>query len=573
MKTLLSEKKNKFILVLFVLINASLGGLAYLSAISAADAKEVSLKTAIPFIALFCLIGGIGGAIVFYLAGSLSKKEIVKKEEKKSTPLVLILSFLLILLSWIPYFLAYYPGIVSYDSYIQVGQITSGMYNEHHPLIHTLTIKAMYDFGCRVLKNPNAGMAMYVILQAAFLAFSFSVLLSIIDGRLGRKFYIACLAFLMIYPYNGYLSISVTKDIPFSAFMLLSLSFMYLIMSHKKDGKVQKILLYCFLFVSLLGSVLYRNNGKYALLFMIGIMVICVLINIVRHFMKKSRFDGEMFCLTGVAAGALLMGILILTATAKILNAQQGDRREMLSVPIQQFARTYVYHAGVGVKESDDNTMDEESKALISEFILYDAATLYRADISDPVKRNVNTWVVVNRTEDFAKTYFRLLKNYPFDFVKAFSGTNAGYFNPFDKTHMHINEVMTEEGIRPGGAYVQTGWSEESLPEAGIVKASVIPGLYNFFESLANSNILNKIPVINLLFVPGVYIFIFANVVLTLLLQKKYKFLIPLCMTFGYCITLVMGPTVQLRYIYPVMISVPLMAVFCMAKKEIKVEK
>ena len=82
MKTLLSEKRNKFILVLFVLINASLGGLAYLSAISAADAKEVSLKTAIPFIALFCLIGGIGGAIVFYLAGSLSKKEIVKKEEK-----------------------------------------------------------------------------------------------------------------------------------------------------------------------------------------------------------------------------------------------------------------------------------------------------------------------------------------------------------------------------------------------------------------------------------------------------------------------------------------------------------
>lgn len=574
MKEILGEKRNKFILALFIITNGILGGLAYLAAISGADAKESEAIFQILLMILFMIVGGILGAFFFALAGKIKPVENALAKKRGNEVLLFFAGAFLMLLSWLPYFLAYYPGIVSYDSYIQVGQITSGMYNEHHPLIHTMTIKAMYDFGCSLFNSANAGMAMYVIIQAVLLSLSFSFVLSIIDRKLGIKLYIVVLILFMIYPYNGFLSISVTKDIPFSAFMLLALSSMYLILTEEEVGKTKKILYYVLLFISLIGSVLYRNNGKYALLFMIGVGVIVIFFSLVVHFRKKTKSDSRIFALVGVSTAALLAGILILTATAKILNAQQGDRREMLSVPIQQLARAYVYHGGVGVKENDDNTMDEESKALISEFVLYDAATLYRADISDPVKRNVNTWVVVNKTEEFVKTYLRLLRHYPFDFVKAFMGTNAGYFNPFDKTHMHINEVMTEEGIKPGGAYIQTGWSEESLPEAGIVKDSVLPGFYTLLEKVANSNILNKIPVINLLFVPGVYVFILANVMLTLLLQKKYKLMIPLCMTVGYYITLFLGPTVQLRYIYPVMITVPLMLVFCISgKKEKKVEE
>lgn len=574
MKEVFKEKKNRAILVLFVCTNALLGSFAALAGISGADAKETGFVSALLLMLLFFLVGGILGGLLFMTAAKLPQKEYASDDENTKGIAMFFVALSVLLSVWMFYFLAYYPGIVSYDSYIQVGQIIKGEYNEHHPLIHTLTIKAMYELGCSVFNSPNAGMALYVILQGILLALSFSYVLSIVGKRLGKTFYIAGLIILTIYPYNGFLAISVTKDIPFSAFMLVSLAVMYRIMTDENEKKGEKIPKYILLFAALFGSVLFRNNGKYAILFMLGIMVICVLLNLLLLAAKKKKFNGLLFNLTAVTTVALIAGVIVLTMVKGMLSADQGDRREMLSVPIQQLARTYAYHAGAGVKDTDDNTMDEESKALISEFILNDAAKLYRADISDPVKRNVNTWVVVNKTESFAKTYIKLAFKYPFDYVKAFFGTNAGYFNPFDKTHMHINEMTNEDGdIIPGGAYIQTGWSEENLPAAGIVKDSVMPGLRVFLEKIANSNILNRIPVVGLLFVPASFLFVYVNVLLTLVLQKKYKLLIPLCMTAGYYITLFLGPTVQLRYIYPVMISVPLMAVFCLAgKKEKKVE-
>ena len=134
--------------------------------------------------------------------------------------------------------------------------------------------------------------------------------------------------------------------------------------------------------------VLFRNNGKYAFAFTILVTLIILLSKIVKKSNpdnkdKKKKEVKKYATILVMIMASLIVSTLALTIISKSLNAVQGDRREMLSVPIQQLARTYVYHAGAGVKSEDDNTMDEASKALINEFLLYDSAKLYRQDISD----------------------------------------------------------------------------------------------------------------------------------------------------------------------------------------------
>ena len=112
---------------------------------------------------------------------------------------------------------------------------------------------------------------------------------------------------------------------------------------------------------------------------------------------------------------AFLLGNLILSALFWATKAQQGDKREMLSMPIQQLARCMLYHGGAGALSEDDNTMGEGDKALINDFLLDQGYLSYNPSISDPVKSHTNTYVVRYRTLEFAQTYFRLLVQYPGD--------------------------------------------------------------------------------------------------------------------------------------------------------------
>ena len=133
--------------------------------------------------------------------------------------------------------------------------------------------------------------------------------------------------------------------------------------------------------------ILFRNNGLYALLITVMFLTAAVI------FGKKARlFWMKLFSETVVI---LAVGSLVLSLLGNATSAVQGDKREMLSVPIQQMARTMVYHGGVGVNIEDDNTMNDEDKSLINDFILYEAYKDYNPGISDPVKRNTNTYVFV----------------------------------------------------------------------------------------------------------------------------------------------------------------------------------
>lgn len=508
-------------------------------------------------IVLGCLLGGIGTWGIYRILlsdrterGSRTGKHTGYERLAvwlQSRPGVQIFlgSLLLFLLAWLPVYLAYYPGICSYDAPVQTGQIVEHYYFDHHPIVHTLLLQGMLWLGNHIFGSMNAGMAMYTAVQMLLLAGSMAYgMLVLHRWGVAAGWQLAVQLLGMFFPFHWYMSVSMTKDTVFSAFLLLQLVSLVDLLWEDRNAWRPGIrdLLFA---LGTVGMILFRNNGKYAMIVLLAFVFLTFC------FGKKARkLWGRLLLVSGAA---FCVGLFVLSAVFSATHAEQGDRREMLSMPIQQLSRCMIYHGGVGVLAEDDGTMDAADKALINDFILDEAYRDYDPGIADPVKRHTNTYLVRYRSGEFIRVYLHLLGKYPGDMINAALATDAGFLSPFDTTHADVNRVENRAGL----SYVQTRWDEDTLNDRGIYKDSKWPWLFTQLENWAENNSYLRIPVLKYLFVPGSYLWMYLALAAVLVIADRKRFCLPLAIVAGYYGTMLLGPTVQMRYVYPVMLAFP----------------
>lgn len=518
---------------------------------------------------LGCVLGMVGTRVVYHIAENTAARQKSQTQsqdnmdgadgrqkaigykrfaawiQSRSGGQVLLGSLLLLLLAWFPVYLAYYPGICAYDAPVQTGQIMEHYYFDHHPIVHTLLLQGMLWLGSHIFGSVNAGMACYTSAQMLLLAGSMAYGMWVLHRRKAPvAAWLSVLLLGMFFPFHWYMSVSMTKDTVFSAFLLLQLvSLTDLLMEDRRSIRpgIRDLLFG----IGTVGMILFRNNGKYAMIVLLAFLFLMFC------FGKRARkLWGRLFAVSVVAFG---VGLFVLSAVFNITHAEQGDRREMLSMPIQQMSRCMIYHGGVRVLPEDDGTMTEQDKALIHDFILDEAYRDYDPGIADPVKRHTNTYVVRYRSGEFIKTYLHLLSSYPGDMINAALAVDAGFLSPFDTTHATVNQTGEKEGL----GYVQTRWDEGVLNERGIYKDSKFPWLYERLEKWAENNGYLRIPLLKYIFVPGSYLWLYLGLAAVLFITDRKRFCLPLVIVGGYYGTMLLGPTVQMRYVYPVMLALP----------------
>ena len=91
-------------------------------------------------------------------------------------------SFLGIVLTWLPAWLAYYPAICSYDMPIQTGQVVEHYYIDHHPIAHTFLVKCFMNLGT-AMGSVTDGIGLFAFLQLAFLAAAFACGVTYLAGK------------------------------------------------------------------------------------------------------------------------------------------------------------------------------------------------------------------------------------------------------------------------------------------------------------------------------------------------------------------------------------------------------
>ena len=479
-----------------------------------------------------CILKLLSYLVLFYCAISIIFIKIKNFKDKNnhkfyklSNKKVFFFSWILIIICWIPYLIKYYPGVMTPDSILQAGQAIVYGLNSHHPMFHTLIIKVCLTIG-NCINDYNLGVAIYSIMQMLAMSSIFAyTILYMYKKNLPQKFYIIVLVFFAIYPVFGIYSITMWKDILFAGAMLLyTIQVVELI--HNTDKYIYSIKCNIVFIISVLLVVLLRNNGIYAIVLSIPIMIMAL-----KKYWKR-------LCIIYILP--IVVYSIFNSFCYNIIHANKGNVAEAFSVPMQQIARVVKYHK---------NELTNEEKDKINIYIpVEDVESLYDSRISDPIKNTFNSIAFKENKMSFFKLWFDLFKKYPRDYIESFLYNSYGYWYPDTIYWIYATGI---------------GNNDFGIEQTGLKDLKLLDKLTEY----------RNIPVISMIYSIGFAFFIILFVIVYLIYEKKYKYILSFITIIALWITTLASPVYcEYRYIFSIFTCLPILISTIMINKENKLK-
>lgn len=315
-------------------------------------------------------------------------------------------AFMVCLLGWLPYFLYQFPGIMTPDSINQLEQVLGVIsYSNHHPWVHTLLMKVFYSIGFAITGNMVFAMGFYTFAQMCIMAFSVGYFVSSMRSlRLKAGWCTALALVFAILPYHAVYAVTVWKDIPFAAAVLVFITSLLRL----RNGKGWQ---HAVLF-ALSGAMmcLFRSNGWYAFLVCIPFFT--------ASFWKKNRK------VLGLLAASLLVAVVVKYPVMNGCQVTPPDFVESLCIPLQQVS--YVL--------ANDRELSLEQLELIDSVIDRNyVKNLYNPEFADNMKELVRAGhpeYLEAHKKEFFRLWLDLLLQYPGDYLEAYIRQTNGYWYP-----------------------------------------------------------------------------------------------------------------------------------------------
>ena len=285
-----------------------------------------------------------------------------------------------------------------------------------------------------------------------------------------------------------------------------------------------------FFVLTALTMLLFRKNGIYAFVLMIPVFLI---------YHKRSRKKMSMLLCIIFAAYFLINETLTFT-----LHAQDTENQEILTVPIQQLARTY--------KFNKDDFTPEETMAL-HEILPEEALSLYNPKLSDPVKYHFQNTAYAADKSKYIRLWVKVGLKKPLSYVNAWLVNSYGFWYPDTIIDVYSgNTVFTF-------TYQDSSYFGYEVEEPG-VRDSKIPWLNEAYRRLSLEIEQEKIPILSMLYSPGGMFWCFAYVFSYMFYRKKYHILLPYLLVLLIWLTVLLGPTYLPRYVLIFWFGLPLFA-------------
>ncbi len=451
----------------------------------------------------------------------------------------------LIFLAWLPVLLASYPGVYGYDSVYQINYYLSGNFSLHHPVAHSYMLGFFVITLGNLLGGYEAGMCCYSVFQMLCMSASMSVLYSFYISKKCRKSVgIAILLLFMFLPTNPIMAISATKDVLFAA--LIALATMLLLMLSENPERLKSVKFDITLTIVFLLISVFRNQGKYII---IATFVFAILL--------LWKYKKQLLAM--LLAFIVILGVYNGPMTSALNGVPANSLREMMSVPCMQLSRAGVY--------GKDQLTDKEIKSIKEYINRYDEYSEC-AGTADPFKGSLNTSKLKKNPLEFIRLWLKVGLKCPTVYIDAFARLTIGYWYP----DMNYRDPCA---YHPYWEYSPTGstrYFDET--EYVLLKQTPIKGfeaLHDWLYNLTYNNSYQAIPVISMLFSSALPLWCVLIVLAYMLYKKQYRHLIPLMFILMFVATLLLGPVVLYRYIYPLYLATPLL--ICCCGKKYKYEK
>lgn len=430
----------------------------------------------------------------------------------------------LFLLCWLPSFLAVYPGFFLYDAYDEYMEVATGLFTTHHPLLHVLLLGKTIENIHKLTGSFNYGIAFFIFVQMMVLAACFTYLLRCLKkANVEKSMRIMTFLYLAFFPVNTMFVLCSVKDTMFAAALLITV----LLLRQYGDSiptAFEQVLLGC----ALLFALLLRNNMLYALVVAVGLFLLYLC------FVKGERSKKR------AAFRKLLLFLLILLTfyegisigLVKHTHASKGGAQEILTVPIQQIARSY---------RANPDLFDEEEKALLFSYLPENALKRYTPNLSDPVKVSFENDVYKQNKKNFWRLWFKGLTHNPVGYVNAWCMTSYGFWYPSATINVYEgHSVFTHN-------YEKSSYFGFETEEPG-VRDSKFPWLEKVYHDIALEGGVQRRPVLRLFFSMGALTFVYLLCMNVIIARKQYSKLLPYVLPTLVWLTFLLGPTFLPRY-------------------------
>lgn len=435
-------------------------------------------------------------------------------------------AFLIILLFWLPYIIAKFPGAAMPETLAEMRQYYWNAINNYYPPLHTIALSLTMELG-NLLGSYTFGFFLNLAVQLGLLlsAFSYGFVL-MKRWKTPYRFRLLALAIICIVQFFPMEATVVEKDVPYTACVIFLVLQLYeLVRTLHLDGRLSGWQVAGMILAGM-GVACNRNEGFYLILASgVGMAVYAYRI-LWKHNRRK--------CVSILAA--VLAPVILFIGYQKVLlplcGVEDNGLKEALSIPFQQTARCvrdYGYE------------LTEEDEEIIGRVLDYEnLAELYDPITSDPVKYTYHAESAKELTDYFG-VWFRQLLKHPGTAVAATMNNAYGWF--YQEGYAHN--------------YMMTSQIEGQEIRWEIVQPDIFAGVRQVVERVAK--LLSRIPVVNWFenagFVSWMTILLCAVWIGS---GRKHYLLasLPLIMALLVCIA---APTFnyQMRYIMPVMFCVP----------------
>ncbi len=457
----------------------------------------------------------IWSAAIYFLFTWLDKRRTYIREFSRNQQVYMWAgATILLLLCWIPYFLAAYPGFYNYDAMVQVPQALYDEvpYSAHHPLFHTLFMGKIIALGFTLGGSLNSGIALYCMVQMILCAVAFGYIVFYIFRVSGRRWLgIAALVYYGLFPVIPMYALSTTKDTLFSVMLQLTMIFLYEMCKDMDAFWASKWRMVRLVAVAVLMCLL-RKNGIYAL--------VCVIPFVIKY---GKVYWKRFVCIFGVIIG-LYLGID--TGLAWMLDAVPGSPEEMLCVPMQQLAKVY--------NEQGEDAFTQEELTLIYSGISKEQLLKYNPLLADDIKNHFDYNVIAQNKGEFFQMWVDKGLKYPWTYIKSFlyNTYQAWYPGTFVRVNLESNATYYFD------MEMRSGAKRESKNEALLV----------FCQQVGTEPKYQKIPVVGSLFSIGAMLWVALFTFAYGIYQKNKPLTLALGLVLLCCVTVFLGPVSLVRY-------------------------
>ena len=434
---------------------------------------------------------------------------------------------IIFLITFIPFLLAlflFYPGILTYDSYYQLNQITTFQFDNWHPFLHTFIELICYKIG---------GVAGIAFFQILFISILWTIICHY-NRKQSKKFIPILLAsfFLVLNPLNLLTTITLWKDVFYSFLILLVTFLLQIIIDRNYKCSTKFIIIFS---VSLAFLMSLRLNGIIILVLLLPILIFL--------FYRKDK-EHKSFIKLPVFFGLVVVSIMLLNP---IFQVKENEKSAVASKVMQ----------GIGAFAYLD-LIEDSDQELINTCIPYETLKqVYNPQFSDPIYAKLDEDAMLENQFKFFSMFFKYSLKYPTVMLNYVKDTTMIVWDPTLPDNM-IGTTITLGDNR--------SFFEHELYLQANEKSDLYKTVESFLTTTNENSILKMI-----LYSPAFYLYLTIILSIFLVKWKGKKYLVLLLPNLFNIVSVIPSLPVQdVRYLYGnfLIFYYLFVIVFCARKKK-----